>query len=120
MSISNAELTSPIEQSIELLGQRARAIEERSGSDLEPVIASDGLSDLMPRVIRITQELFPGDVSAYVLNDPEYPDVGFTVIEAQANGPAEGLVDRQVEWHKRMLRLSPSCATLRLTFNYHE
>ncbi len=45
------------------------------------------LPKLMVDVFRVTQELFPGEVSARVMNDPEYPEEHFTVIEAQASSP---------------------------------
>ena len=78
------------------------------------------LSDLMADIIGITQELFPGAVSTYVLDDPEYPQSRFTVIEAQASGPVEDVVERRVEWHRRVSRLGESCSTLRLTLDYQE
>ena len=78
------------------------------------------LSSLMAHVFEITRELFPGDVSTYVLDDPEYPQSRFTVIEAQVSGPAEDIVERQVEWHRRVSRLGESCSDLRLTFDYRQ
>ena len=32
------------------------------------------LSSLMADIFDITQELFPGEVTTYVLDDPEYPE----------------------------------------------
>ncbi len=81
---------------------------------------STELSSLMAQVFEITRELFPGEVSTYVLDDPEYPQSRFTVIEAQASGPAEDVVEREVEWHRRISRLGESCSDLCLTFNYQE
>jgi hypothetical protein len=78
------------------------------------------LSSLMAHVFEITRELFPGEVSTYVLDDPEYPESRFTVIEAQASGRVEDVVERQVEWHRRVSQLGESCSDLRLTFDYHE
>ena len=78
------------------------------------------LSSLMAHVLKITRELFPGKVSTYVLDDPEYPQSRFTVVEAQASGPAEDVVERQVEWHRRISQLGESCSDLRLTFDYRE
>ncbi len=78
------------------------------------------LPKLMVDVFRVTQELFPGEVSARVMNDPEYPEEHFTVIEAQASGPPEKVVERRVEWHRRVSRLSPYCSTLCLTLDHQE
>ena len=61
----------------------------------------------MADVMRVTQELFPGDVSVHAMNDPEYPHDRFTVIEARASGTIEEVVGRRAEWHKRVTRLSP-------------
>jgi hypothetical protein len=119
MTISNAESATPLQRSVDLLEERVQALEKR----LDPVAAigaPSDLSGLMADVVRITQELFPGPVSLGVIDDPEYPQDRFTVIEAQASGPAEDVVQRQAEWHRRVLRLSPSCSALRLTFDYRE
>jgi hypothetical protein len=119
MSVSNAESATPLQRSVDLLEERVQAIENR----LDPVAAvgtPSDLSGLMADVVRITQELFPGAVSLDVIDDPEYPQDRFTVIEAQASGPVEDVVQRQAEWHRRVLRLSPSCSALRLTFDYRE
>ena len=45
---------------------------------------STDFSEIMADIVDITQELFPGEVSAYLLDDPEYPQGRLTVIEAQA------------------------------------
>jgi hypothetical protein len=80
----------------------------------------DAQSTDFSEIIGITQELFPGDVSAYLLDDPEYPQGHLTVIEAQASGPVDALVERRAEWHRRISRLGESCSALCLTFNYQE
>ncbi len=81
---------------------------------------STDLSEIIADIVGITQDLFPGEVSAYLLDDPEHPQGRLTVIEAQASGPVEEVVERRAEWHRRASRLGESCSTLCLTFNYHE
>ena len=56
---------------------------------------STDVSDIIADIVGITQELFPGEVSAYLLDDPEYPQSRFTVIEAQASGSVEDVVERR-------------------------
>jgi hypothetical protein len=77
---------------------------------------SPDLSEIIGDVVGITQELFPGEVLTYVLDDPEYSEGRLTVIEAQASGPVDGLVERRAEWHRRVSRLGESCSSLCLTF----
>jgi hypothetical protein len=83
-------------------------------------IGKSAFSDIVGDVVGITQELFPGEVSAYLLDDPEYSEGRLTVIEAQASGSIDGLVERRAEWHRRVSRLGESCSTLCLTFNFRE
>jgi hypothetical protein len=77
------------------------------------------LTTLFAQIVDITQELFPGEVSAFVLDDPEYPQDRYMVIEAQTR-PAENVVERRLEWHRRVSRLHESCSTLALTLNYQQ
>jgi hypothetical protein len=81
---------------------------------------STNVPHLLADVVSITQELFPGEVSAYLLDDPEHPQGRFTVIEAQASGAVDGVVERRAEWHRRVMGLADSCSTLRLTLDYQD
>ncbi len=117
MTVTNAEAANPPEPSVALLVQRVQALEERIEANRASTMRAADLSSLIANVVRITQDLFPGTVSIQVMNDPEYPQDGFTVIEAQASGSIEQVVDRRAEWHKRITRLSPLCSTLRLTLD---
>ena len=120
MTISNANTANSPEPSVALLERRVKALEERLEANLASATRAPDLSSLMADVERITQELFPGIVSVQVMHDPEYPQDGFTVIEAQTGGTTEEVVDRRAEWHKRVTRLSPHCSTLRLTLDYQQ
>lgn len=119
MSVSNAESPSPLQRSVDLLERRVQALEERLAPSPAAVSPID-LPKLMADVFRVTEELFPGEVSARVMSDPEYPEESITVIEAQASGHPEEVVDRRVEWHRRVSRLSPYCSTLCLTLDHQE
>jgi hypothetical protein len=95
-------------------------LEERLEPNRRGIEMPADLSSLMAEIVRVTQELFPGYVSVEVMTDPEYPQDHFTVIEAQASGNVVDVVDRRAEWHRRVARLSPSCAALPLTLDYQE
>ena len=118
MTVSQAEITIPLTQSVEILERRVQTLEERLDSHPAARDAPGNLSRLMADVVRVTQEIFPGDVSIRAMHDPDHPQEHFTVIEAQADGAIEEVVDRRIEWHRRVIRLSPDCATLRLTLDY--
>jgi hypothetical protein len=120
MTVSNTESGTPLQRSVELLEQRVQALEERLAPKPVAAAAPVDLPNLMADVFRVTEELFPGEVSARVMSDPEYPQERFTVIEAQASGSPEEVVDRRVEWHRRVSRLSPYCSTWCLTLDYQE
>lgn len=116
--MANTESADPLHRAVEVLEQRVQTLERRLNLNAAFGPESDDLSRVMVDVVRVTQELFPGPVSAQVMGDPEYPQERFTVIEARASGRAEDVLDRQAEWHRRISRLSPHCSTLRLTLDY--
>ncbi len=78
------------------------------------------VGNLMADVIEITKELFPGDVSIEVIEDPEYPQTRFTAIVAQPSGPIESIVSRRGEWHERVAQLGEPCTNLSLSFSFSE
>ena len=120
MTVSNAQLAVPLEGVVRRLEGRVQALEERLEPNRSDREMPADVSSLLADVTRVTQELFPGYVSVHVMSDPEYPQDRFTVIEAQASGNVLDVVDRRAEWHRRVARLSPSCAALRLTLDYQE
>ena len=120
MSVTNAALAAPLDRVVGMLERRVQDLEERLESNYQRIEMPVDLSSLMVDVVRITQEIFPGQVSVCVMADPEYPRERFTAIEAQTSGEVVDVVDRRAEWHKRMERLSPACAALRLTLDYQE
>jgi len=120
MTVSNAELAVPLEGVVRRLEGRVQALEERLEPNRSDREMPADVSSLLADVTRVTQELFPGHVSVHVMTDPEYPQDRFTVIEAQASGNVVDVVDRRAEWHRRVARLSPSFADLRLTLDYQE
>jgi len=75
---------------------------------------------LFARIVNVTQELFPGEVSASLLDDPEYPQDRYVVFEAKASCLPEEAVQRQLEWHRRVSELHESCWDLSLTLDFRK
>ena len=59
---------------------------------------------------RITEELFPGEITIETDFDPEYPTGQFVVFNVRATGGTKELLDRQCEWHRRVAAVMPSHA----------
>lgn len=58
--------------------------------------------DVPPEVIDITQELFPGPIDAWLESDPETPSTAFVLLMVRADGDPKEIVDRRLEWHRRV------------------
>ncbi len=82
--------------------------------------ASFDLPALFAQIVDLTRELFPGEVLMYIQDDPEYPQDRYTVIEAEVSGSPEDVVARELEWHRRVVRVHESCSNLALTFNFQQ
>lgn len=57
---------------------------------------------------RITEELFPGEITIETDFDPEYPSEEFVVFNVRATGETKELLDRQCEWHRRIAAIVPA------------
>ena len=67
-------------------------------------------------VVRMTQELFSGQVSTEVMSDPESPSESWVVLSVETTGDPKELVKRRCEWHERLARQFPECVrNLRLS-----
>lgn len=94
-------------QTVASLEQRVTSLETRrdaSGRRDSTMPDIDGLKD---DIIRITQEFFPGPASIELMNDPEYADDSFHVVQAEATGDIRSIVARRLNWHRRIGELSP-------------
>lgn len=60
---------------------------------------------LLDRILEMTAELFPGKAILRQDVDPEEPSMVAYVVEVDATGELEEIVDRQMEWHRRMDRI---------------
>ncbi len=64
----------------------------------------------MAKAIRLTQELFPGQVRVEVEQDPEIPDDSYLVFNVAAEGTVPDIVKRRLEWHNQVRELIPDRA----------
>ena len=89
------------------LEQRVTSLETCRNADGRGAPTTLDIQGLKDEIVRITQEFFPGEVSIEIMNDPEYPDDSFHVVEAEATGEIRVIVAQRVKWHQRIGELSP-------------
>lgn len=107
-----------LRETVEVLQQRVALLENHIDSDAKRSSAIPDVSGLQDEIVRVTRELFPGDVAIEETDDPEYPQDSYTVVRAQASGDIKEIEDRRIEWHERVSRLSENCRLLRLSLDY--
>ena len=86
--------------------QGARAVHAR---EPDPCLAD---------VVGITQEMFSGKVHVELVNDPEEPEHSYVVFRTSATGEISDIVEKRIEWHRRIMQLSPgSSGSFRLSID---
>ena len=107
-SVSNpqAEATASQLATLEIRVQALECRLERTGT---PRPNRFDVAHVMPEVMNITQELFPGESRVNVESDPEFPEDAYLVVDVQASGTAEEIVNRRSQWHERLRQVSPEC-----------
>lgn len=73
---------------------------EKLGIDCPPAVE---LRQLCRQVAGFTAELFPGAMDVEVRVDPEIADDLYFVFEVLAAGSADEIVERDAEWHRRLV-----------------
>lgn len=68
--------------------------------------------DYLDDILALTEEIFPGEVRIDVEADPEWPQDRYVVFTVKADGDARELVQRQCEWHRRVLAVAPDSLNL--------
>jgi len=76
-------------------------------------------AEIPPEIIEISADLFPGPIEAHLEADPEMPNEQFLVLTARARGKPKELVQRRLEWHRRVLKWMPD-ANIRLSLTSAE
>ena len=95
-------------QTVASLEQRVTSLETCRNANGWGTSTPPDIQQLKDDIVRITQELFPGEVSIEIMSDPEYPDDSFHVVLAEATGEIRDIVARRVRWHRRIGELSSS------------
>jgi hypothetical protein len=74
--------------------------------------------DILAKVRAITQEIFPGKCEFTSELDPEYPEDRYVVVNVEATGEVQEIVDRGEVWHDRIRQVWPELwDTLRLSID---
>ena len=89
------------------LEHRIAPLESRLSNDGRRAVTVPDIHRLEADIVRITQEIFPGNVSIGFLHDPETPEESFPVVEAEATGEIREIVTRRMAWHQRIRNLAP-------------
>ncbi len=90
-----------------MLANRVDAVERRLGLNGAAMAAAVDLANVLPAVQQITQELFPGKCEFTHEFDPEYSDDRYMVVNAEATGDVNEIVDRCDLWDERIRQLRP-------------
>ena len=103
-----------LQATVASLEQRVVSLESRLSFEAQsaPVVSS-----FESDILRITKELFPGDVSISTPGDSEYPQEPFQFANAAVADDIQKIEDRRIEWHERMRALSSSRGLLPLSLD---
>lgn len=66
-----------------------------------------GFADQLDAILELTQRMFPGPVAAQVVADPEWPDDRCLVLDVEASGEFQEILQRECAWHRQLQRLIP-------------
>jgi len=64
-----------------------------------------GIGERIYAVMDVTREMFPGPVSAETGYDPSWPDDRWITFNVEATGTFKEIIDRELEWHRRVAPL---------------
>ena len=107
-----------LRETVAVLEQRVKFLEKHVDIAVRHPTAFPDVNGLQDDIVRITQQLFPGEVAIDVTDDPEFPQDAYTVVRAQASGEIKEIEDRRIEWHERISKLSENGRLLRLSLDY--
>ena len=108
-----------LERQVESLKLTVEGLAGRQASSTasEPQTPDDAPHTLA-HVVQLTEQLFPGAVSLELLTDPESPSETFIVLNVEAHGDAQELIERQCQWHERVAALAiAEAGSYRLSIN---
>lgn len=68
------------------------------------------IPDEFSGAVRLTRELFPGEVGIEVEDDPEMPGKTYVVFNVTAKGQVDDVINRRLEWRRQIHELMPGQA----------
>jgi len=63
---------------------------------------------MIEKIIAVTRNLFPGEVTFQPEFDPDAPQHRFLVFTVSVRGEAQEVVDRRCQWHRQVQQLRPA------------
>jgi len=95
---------SDVQREIDEIKVRVRGL-ERAVVDLRQGESRRSSDLTTQQVLAVTREIFPGEVRVYDAEDPEIPGDRYQVFEVTAEGPADEVLTRDEQWHRRLCQL---------------
>jgi hypothetical protein len=81
----------------------------------ERASAPSGTADVIAKTVSITKALFPGDVRVEAEEDPEIAGLSYVVFNVAAAGGPREIIERRLEWHRRIAELGADAGRLKLS-----
>jgi hypothetical protein len=103
--MSTINSTDDLRLGLSILSSRVDDLERRLAKNDADTTAPYDMAAVMPEVLRITQELFPGPCELTHESDPEYPKDRYVVVNVEAAGDFKEILDRECVWHGRIRQL---------------
>jgi len=91
------------------LGMTLADIKRQVAAVESQLLAKRPASPTMPeleRILAMTAELFPGQSSVRRDFDSDYPEDAWYVVEVEAAGAFDKIMDREMDWHRRVDELT--------------
>lgn len=107
-SVLNPTATDTASQ-LATLELRVKALEMRLEKTDTPSSNCFDIAPILPELMNITQEIFPGEARVNLESDPEFPEETYFVVDVQASGTSEEILNRRGKWHERVRQVSPDC-----------
>lgn len=107
-----------LEREVESLKLTVESLAGRQASSAASELRTPDDAPLsLAQVVQLTEQLFPGAVSVELLTDPESPSETFIVLNVEAHGDAQELIERQCQWHLEVAHLTQSRGAFCISIN---
>lgn len=75
--------------------------------DVLDLAEEHGIGEQLDAVLELTQQMFPGPMTAQIVADPECPHDRSIVLDVEATGEFRDIIQRECEWHRELQRIIP-------------